>query len=233
MPRVPLDSPAVAGKKITLEVQSRTVHGTRAVRRLRRTGLIPGVVYGGKEPPRSIAVQESVLRAALTGEQGRHAIVHVSIDGGTAQPSILKQWQMDPVKIKLRHIDLQEVALDRPMTSSVAVTLVGESPGVKLGGALTQATHEVHVEALPADMPDHIEADISELEVGGQVRIADLVAPKGATILDDPDTLIASVAATPKTAGEDWHADELDAELEAAAAPAATEGEAEPEADAS
>ena len=216
----------MAGKKITLEVQSRTQHGSREVKRLRRTGVIPGVVYGVGAAPRSIAVDERVLRAALTGEHGRHAILHVSIDGAAAVPSILKEWQSDPVRTKLRHIDLLQIALDKPIVGTVAITLVGESPGAKLGGALNHVLHQVRVEAIPADLPDHVMLDISGLEVGGSLRVSDIAASKGAAILDDPDAIVVTVAATRQTAGDEWRGgDESDDADDAAAAasPDATE----------
>lgn len=210
----------MAGDKITLEVQSRTQHGSREVKRLRRTGVIPGVVYGDGSVPRSIAVAETVLRAALTGSQGRHAILHVSIDGAPAVPSILKEWQSDPVRTKLRHIDLLQIALDKPIVGTVTVTLVGESPGAKLGGALNHVLHQVHVQAIPADLPDHVMLDISGLEVGGVLRVADITASKGAIILDDSEAIVVTVAATRQTAGSEWRGgDESDSD----AVPDATE----------
>lgn len=210
----------MAGEKITLEVQSRTQHGSREVKRLRRTGVIPGVVYGEGSVPRSILVEESVLRTALTGSQGRHAILHISIDGAPAVPSILKAWQSDPVRTKLRHIDLQQIALDKPIVGTVAVTLVGESPGAKLGGALNHVLHQVRVQAIPAELPDHVTIDISGLEVGGLLRVADIAVPKGATVIDDPEAIVVSVAATRLTAGTEWRGgDEFDDD----AVPAATE----------
>ncbi len=209
----------MAGKKITLEVQSRTQHGSREVKRLRRTGVIPGVVYGDGSAPRSILVEERVLRAALTTAQGRHAILHVSIDGAPAVPSILKEWQSDPVRTKLRHIDLLQIALDKPIVGTVTVTLVGESPGAKIGGALSQVVHHVRVQAIPAELPDHLAVDISGLEVGGLLRISDIAVPQGATILDDPEAVVVSVAATRLTAGDDWREDvEPDAAPESGAA---------------
>lgn len=215
----------MAGKQITLQVQTRAQHGTREVKRLRRTGVIPGVIYGGAVP-RSILVEETVLRAALTTEQGRNAILHVSVDGGPTVPSILKAWQSDPVRTKLRHIDLLEIALDKAIISHVAVAFVGESPGVKIGGALTQAIHDVRVEAFPTEMPHHVELDISALEVGDALRVGDLVVPKGSKILDDPEAVVVAVAATRRTAGDDWRGEDEE-EAETAAEPdAATAADA-------
>lgn len=191
----------MAADKITLEVQSRTQLGTREVKRMRRTGVVPGVVYGGGSDPRAIVVDMRVLRAALTGDQGRNAILHVSIDGGPTVPSILKDWQVDPVKDVLRHIDLLEIALDKAITANVPVVLSGESPGAKIGGAFNQLVHQLRVQAIPTDMPSQLTLDISSLQVGGTLRVSDVAVPAGATVLDDSDMIVASVSATRKTAG--------------------------------
>ena len=146
---------------------------------------------------------------------------------GESVKSILKDWQSDPVRTKLRHIDLLQIALDKPIVGTVTVTLVGESPGAKIGGALNQVVHHVRVQAIPAELPDHLTVDISGLEVGGLLRISDIAAPKGATILDDPEAIVVTVAATRQTAGDDWRGgDESDDDATAtatAAAPDATE----------
>lgn len=191
----------MAADKITLEVQSRTQLGTREVKRMRRTGVVPGVVYGGGSDPRAIVVDMRALRAALTGDQGRNAILHVSIDGGPTVPSILKDWQVDPVKDVLRHIDLLEIALDKAITANVSVVLTGESPGAKIGGALNQLVHQLRVQAIPTEMPSQLTLDISSLQVGGTLRVSDVVVPAGATVLDDGDVIVVSVSATRRTAG--------------------------------
>ena len=138
--RAPLDSSAAwpeSGCKI--DVRPRTEFGSAASRRLRREGFVPGVLYGRQEPA-SFVVAERELRRVLTGAGGLHAILDIAIDGGATQPAILKDYQQDPVKGKLLHIDLQEVRLDQPITASVVVSLVGgeDAPGVREGGVLSQ-----------------------------------------------------------------------------------------------
>lgn len=213
-----LDYLPVAADKITLEVRSREITGTRAVKRLRRTGVIPGVVYGGGTAPRPILVDAHDLRAALTTDQGRNAILHVSIDGSATTPAILKDFQTDPLRDKLRHIDLLEIALDKPITSNVTVVLAGESPGAKIGGALNQLVHQVRVQAIPTEIPVQLPIDISNLQVGGMLRIADIKVPAAVTVLDDPETIVVAVSATRRTQGI----------APVAAAPAAAEAAAEP-----
>jgi len=188
----------VAGERIKLTVAQRDEQGTRASRRLRRLGLIPGVIYGRGKAPHAIAVPERELRRVLTGDSGMHAILDVVLEGQkTARASILKDFQQDPIRGTIIHIDLQEVRLDQPIQASVVVELVGgdEAPGVKEGGSLTQVVREVNVEALPMEIPDHLELDVSRLSIGDSLRLGDLPAREGVIYLDDPDTVLASVAA--------------------------------------
>ena len=136
--------------------------GTTAAARLRREGFIPGVIYGRGKKPHAIAVPARELRAALSGPNGRHAILDVTLAGQkTSHASILKDFQVDPIRGRLTHFDLHEVRLDQPITAQVAVELVGESPGVKAGGVLSALVREVSVEALPLEIPDRLELDIS------------------------------------------------------------------------
>jgi len=186
----------VAGERVKLEAQERDVVGTTSAQKLRREGLIPGVIYGRGKTPHAIAVPERELRAALTGGAGLHAILDVTLAGQkTSHASILKDYQVDPIRGHITHFDLHEVRLDQPITAQVAIELVGESPGVKVGGVLSALVREVSVEALPLEMPQQLELDISQAEIGATLRIADLVAPEGAVLLDDPDTVVVSVAA--------------------------------------
>ena len=108
--------------------------------------------------------------------------------------SSLKDFQRDKVRGQIIHIDLQEVRLDQPIQTTVSVTLVGEPAGVKEGGILTQVANEVNVEALPLEVPQHLEADISGLGIGDSLRLGDLAIPAGVTLLDDPDSVLASVS---------------------------------------
>src|SRR4029453_10620226 len=123
--------------------------GSRRVRRLRKEGLIPGVLYG-KGHARAIVVGERELRAALTGPSGLHAIVDVLIEGQkTPHHAVLKEYQQHPIRGTLTHVDFHEVRLDQPIQASVSVQLVGESPGAKEGGVVQQVTRELRLEALP------------------------------------------------------------------------------------
>lgn len=216
----------MAEERIRLGVVERTRLGSRESRRLRRQGLIPGVLYGRGRTPQAIAVAERELRAALSGPHGLHAILNVVVDGQkTPRASVLKDFQRDPVRGHIIHIDLQEVRLDRPIHATVAVELVGDCPGVRAGGVLTQVVREVNVEALPLAVPDRLSLDLSGLEVGGFLRVADLAVPEGVRILDDPDTILASVAAPRRPVEVAAEVPEVEAAAEAAEEAAPVPGE--------
>ncbi len=179
----------MAGERVKLLVSQRSILGSAESRRLRRQGLIPGVLYG-RENPIAIAIGERELRTALTTTAGSHAVLDVAIDGGSEHSAILKDYQRDKVRGGITHIDLQEVRLDQPIQTAVVVTLVGEPVGVKEGGVLTQVTNEVNVEALPLEVPQHLEADVSELGIGDSLRLAQIEVPGGVRFLDDPEEIV-------------------------------------------
>jgi large subunit ribosomal protein L25 len=183
----------VAGERVKLLVRPRESVGSAEARRLRRQGIVPGVLYGRGEP-QAISVEERALRSALTGAGGLHAILDVVVEGGArTHPSVLKDYQQDVVRGAVTHVDLHEVRLDQPIQAAVNVLLVGESAGSKEGGVLSQVLRELTVEALPMEIPEHIAFDVSEMRIGDTARVADLDVPEGATVIDDPETVIANV----------------------------------------
>ncbi|MBW3593615.1 MAG: 50S ribosomal protein L25 [Actinobacteria bacterium] len=185
----------MAGERVKLEVEQRDARGSAEARRLRAQGLIPGVLYGSGGKAHPFCVAERELRRVLTGEHGTHAILDVVLgDGKKPHHAVLKDYQLHATKARLLHVDLHEVRLDQPIQSAVVVELVGEPEGVTMGGVLTQVGREINVEALPMEIPDRIEADISALAIGDNLRAGDLAIPDGVTLLDDPETVIASVA---------------------------------------
>jgi large subunit ribosomal protein L25 len=138
----------VAGERVKLAVRNRETLGSAESRRLRKQGLIPGVLYGREEPV-AISIPERDLRSALTTRGGLNAVLDVVVEGGKTHSSVLKEYQRDAIRGFITHVDLQEVRLDQPIHATVPVTLHGESAGVKEGGILSQVTNEVNVEALP------------------------------------------------------------------------------------
>ncbi len=185
----------MAGERIKLQVQERESLGSAESRRLRKQRLIPGVLYGRGKTPHPISVAERELRRVLTGGQGMHAILDVTVEGQkTTHPSILKEYQQHPVRGGIIHIDLQEVRLDQPIQARVVVELVGEPVGVTEGGVLSQVNREVTVQALPMEIPEHLELDVSGMAIGDTLRLADLLASDGVEYLDDPEeTVLATV----------------------------------------
>lgn len=184
----------MSSDRVTLEVSERGAEqlGSRRARRLRKEGLVPGVLYG-KGHTRAIAVDERSLRTALTGKSGLHAIVDVVVEGQTTpHHAVLKDFQRHPIRGTITHVDFHEVRLDRPIQATVSLELVGESPGAKQGGIVQLVNRELQVEALPTGIPEHVELDISALEVGVTLRVEDLAPIEGVTFLDDPQLVLAT-----------------------------------------
>jgi len=221
----------MAGERIKLEVTKRESLGSRESRRLRRDGYVPGVLYGRGMEPHAICVLERELRKALTGDSGLHTILDVVLDGqNTTHPSILKDYQQDPMRGKLVHLDLQEVPLDQPIQATVVVELKGgaEAPGIKEGGVLSQVAREVTVEALPMEVPEHLELDVSGMAIGDTLRLADLAAQEGVKYLDDPETVLATVTLPTRVEEPEVEVEEGE-EVEAVEGEEAPEGAAEGE----
>jgi large subunit ribosomal protein L25 len=203
---------------VKIAVASRQERGKGPARRLRRAGSVPAVIYAKGTPTLSVAVPTAPLRAAVSGGN-----VILELEGGIPglpRYAVIKELQVDPVRRSWVHVDLVVVNLSEEMESSLPVLFVGTPVGVTEGGMLDDLHHEVTVRALPEGMPPALELDVSELAIGHHARVADLVAPEGVTIIDDPDALLASVLAPVVATAEE----------EEAAAAAAGEGAEVPEA---
>ena len=180
--------------KVSIVVQPRDVTGSRAARRLRKAGLIPGVLYGHGKEATMFAVEPHALRAALSTGAGTHAVLEVTVEGHKrAHHAIVKDMELDPVKSTLRHLDLQEIRLDETIETTVAVSFEGEARGVKAGGMLDESTREVTVRGLVTAIPEHLVLDISEMDVNDTAKVGDLVVPEGLEIVDDPEQVLCSV----------------------------------------
>jgi large subunit ribosomal protein L25 len=176
----------------SLSVEPRDPAGSRAARRLRRTGKVPGVLYGGGEDPVAFAVDSRILRQTLAHAG---AVIDLSVDGSAGTPVVVKEMARHPVTGATLHIDLLRVRLDEAIHATVVVDLEGveDAPGVKEGGVLEQVTREVTIEALPTDIPDTIPHDVSEAEIGDTITLESLRMPSGVTLLDDPETVLATL----------------------------------------
>ncbi len=183
------------GDRPTLSVEERSERGSRATRRLRREGWVPGVVYGEGAEPVSFKVGVRDLRLAL---QEATAVIDLEVGSGRPRPVIVKETQQHPVRGEVMHLDLLQVNMREKIQSTTAVELIGAelAPGVVQGGVLEHVTRELNIEALPGDLPERIDVDVSGLEVAGTLHLSEISPPEGVDFLDDlEETIIATVGA--------------------------------------
>jgi large subunit ribosomal protein L25 len=216
----------MAAGRETLKAAPRADFGSRASRRLRREGLVPGVVYSAGADARPFQVAERDVRTVL-GEG--HALFDLEIEGAKAVPVVVKEQQLHPVRGNLEHIDLHEVRLDEAIQAEVAIELEGTevAPGVKEGGVLEHVTREVTVEALPTDIPERIVADVSEMQINDTLQLSTLAIPEGVKLAaEDPEEITIATLSPPRVEEEPEPSVEEEAELvgEEGEAPAAEEG---------
>ncbi len=186
---------ATATQEKNIEARPRQSGNKNEARRLRKDGLIPAVLYGAGLEPLNISVDPRQMKRILGSESGHNSIFDLSA-GGDSGKAMIVDWQADPVKGALLHVDLKRIAMDKLLRVSVPVTLKGEAPGVKLqGGILEQMMREVEVECLPADIPSHIDADVSKLEFGQTIRVSDLPHSDKVKFITDETQAIAHVTA--------------------------------------
>jgi large subunit ribosomal protein L25 len=210
-----------------LTVARRDPAGSRSARRLRRSGAVPGIIYGGGSDPVPFSVDSRDLRHALAHAG---AVLELRVDDADPTPVVLKELIRHPVSGATVHVDLLRVRMDRAIQATVVVELVGadEAPGAREGGVLEQVTRELTVEALPGDIPDSLQYDVSGLQINETVTLSALTPPGGVTLVDDPETVIATVT-PPRLQLEDENEIEEETELvgEEAAAGGEEEGGAE------
>src|ERR1700754_959571 len=227
----------MADSPSTLSLTARAPEGSRSARRLRRSGAVPGVLYGGGDAPTHFSVDARILRNTLAHSG---AILQVSLDGGADSPVLVKDVQRHPVRGEVDHVDLLRVRMDETIHTTVVLELTGvdDAPGVSEGGVLSQETREVNIEALPGDIPDVIQHDVSAMEINETLTLSAVTVPDGITLLDDlEETVIATI--TPPTL--EPVEDEIETEtelvgedgepLDAEAAAAQAEGDTAEEAD--
>src|SRR3954469_3778246 len=169
----------MAGTETTkLDVTPRDQHGSRAMRRLRRSGRVPGIIYGGDGEPVAFDVDARILRNTLAHS---HAVIEVTFDGGTAEPVVVKDLQRHPVRGEILHADLLRVDMKVAIQTVVTLEITGaeDAPGVAEGGVLSQETRELNVEALPGDIPDSISVDVSGMEMNDTMGLDAIKAPPG------------------------------------------------------
>jgi large subunit ribosomal protein L25 len=165
-----------------------------AARRVRVAGKIPAVVYGAGQDAVAVTVDPKVITKILHSESGHNTIFDLNIEGGKGSKAMIVDWQNEPIKGKLLHIDLKRIAMDKVMRVSVPVQLIGVPAGVKTsGGILEHVMREVEIECLPGDIPSHIDVDVTGVELHGVVRIADLPHSGSIKYLGEEDATVAHV----------------------------------------
>jgi large subunit ribosomal protein L25 len=203
----------MASDRATLKVNARDSFGSRASRRLRREGLVPGVVYGQGGEARPFQVSQRELRTLLS--QG-HTLLDLELDGSKAVPVVIKEEQHHPVRGDVVHLDCLEVRLDEEIQSEVPIELEGsdQAPGVREGGVLEHVTREVTMEALPAEIPEQITVDVSEMVIGDTISLATVIAPAGTKfIVDEPEEITIATLSPPRVEEEPEPEVEEEAEL--------------------
>jgi large subunit ribosomal protein L25 len=180
-------------EKVTLVVQPRDLTGSRNARRLRKSGLIPGVLYGHGKEATAFAVDPHALRPVLVGG-GTHAVLSVTVAGhGKAHNAIVKELELDRVKSTVTHIDLQEIRLDETIETTVSVSFEGEAIGLKSGGMLDESTREVTIKGLVTAIPERLVLDISAMDINDTAKVGDLVVPEGIEVMNDPEEVLCSL----------------------------------------
>jgi large subunit ribosomal protein L25 len=203
----------MANDRATLKVAPRTEFGSRESRRLRREGMVPGVVYGQGGETRSFQVGARELEQILS--EG-HALLDLEVEGTDAVPVVIKEQQRHPVREDLQHIDCLQVRLDEAIQAEVAVELSGteEAPGVREGGILEHVTREITIEALPTEIPDQITADVSWMAIGDTLQLSALTPPRGvAFVAEEPEEVTLATLSPPRVEEEPEPELEEEAEL--------------------
>ena len=186
---------STATEKMSLEATPRTAEsrGKNEARRLRKSGRVPAVLYGAKKDSVAVSVDPKGISRILSSDSGHNTIFDLSVDGERTKAMIV-DWQYEPIKGALMHVDLKRIAMDQRLKVSVPILLKGEAAGVKQqGGILEQITREIEIECLPDDIPSHIDADISELVFGQVLRVANLPHGEKLKFLSDANLPVAHI----------------------------------------
>ena len=179
-----------------LEAQLRKVGGKGAARATRRAGFVPAIVYGHKVEPTAIQLSERGLSRFLHSE-GENVIINMDLGEGGAETVMIKEIQTDPLSRRILHADFVRVSLEERVTTRIPIVLVGTAPGATAGGVQEFLLRELQVECQVGQIPEHIELDLSSLEIGDQIRVGDVKPEEGMIIFDDPSTIILTIAVAP------------------------------------
>jgi len=219
-------------EQIKLSATSRTEKGKGVAKRLRSEGKLPAVVYGHKTDPIALTIDSKQLLKLIVEGKSEHKLFGLSIEGNgkpIEKIVMIKELQIHPLKRNFLHVDFFEVAMDEEITLSLVIKLVGEAPGVEMGGMLQQVRREIEIKCLPSQIPDTVEIDVSALNIGDSVHLNDIQLPEGIKVLDDADLTIATVLAP--VVEKEVEPEEVEGELEEEAAAEAGAEEKKPEED--
>jgi large subunit ribosomal protein L25 len=219
-----------SARRPTLTADERSERGSRAAKRLRREGLVPGVVYGGGDgESTAFTINGRALRQVLVDGS---ALIDLQVAGKT-RPVIVKDQQLHPVRGDVMHIDLLEVRLDEKIQTTVGVHVEGaeEAPGIKEGGVLEQVTHQLNIEALPTAIPDYVSVDVSGMEIAATMSLYEVTPPEGVTFLDDPEETVIATVVVPTEVEEPEIEEETELVGEGVEGEEVPEGEEAPEAE--
>ena len=181
---------------LTLSAEPREAGSKGAARSLRRSGRIPATLYGARREPVSVSLNPKQVAAILQSESGHNSVFQLAVRGGETTAAMLVDWQREPIRGRLLHVDLKRIAMDQQVRVKVPVQVRGEAIGVKQqGGVLELVTREIEVECLPADIPEFIAVDVSELSIGNNLRVADVALQGNVRLRTEGDRVIAHVIA--------------------------------------
>jgi large subunit ribosomal protein L25 len=195
-----------------IEAQKRIPGGKNVNKRLRKSGIIPAVMYGPGKEPIAISVDPHFIQSILHSETGRNSIFSVSLDGSEQNNAMVKDYQLDPVKGLLTHVDFIQIAMDQELILEVNVEIIGEAEGVKIGGGVMDfVTRSIEVECLPKDIPESIKVDVSKLQINDYIRVKNLEVDPVVKILSEPEIVIVTIIPPVK---EETKAEEAEPEAE-------------------
>lgn len=184
----------------TLTAAPRTGTGKGVARKLRSAGQVPGVIYGHAREPQPIQIAQRELDRLLERIVAASTVIELQLDGQTAR-TLIREIQRHPVKRNVIHVDFQELVAGETVTVRIPIIFHGTAEGVRAGGVLDQVMHEIEIDADPANIPEHVDVDVTTLALGHSLHVGDLKLPEGVTILDDPEATIC-VISTPRAAME-------------------------------
>jgi large subunit ribosomal protein L25 len=210
--------------EILVSAKTRDDRGKNAARRLRASGMVPGVVYGGSKDNIAVSVDPKTLLKVLKSESGRNTILNLDFGDGNKTSAILKSWQVDPIREHFIHADFYRIAMDVAIRVKVPIATRGEARGVKVdAGILEIIMREVEVECLPGDIPERLEVDVTDLGIHGAIRVSDLHTTDKVKVLNDADQIIVHVVSVKEEAAPAAAATPAEGEAAAPAAPAEPE----------